>query len=54
VDVVEHRHGLLDRIIRILTAVIPRERGDEKKRRSKTDDPPDGQRDDPAASSEEQ
>jgi four helix bundle protein len=32
VDVMEHRHSLLDRIIRILTAIIPRERSDSRDR----------------------
>ena len=52
VGLVEHRHGLLDRIIRILTAIIPRERGDATKRRRRTQDPTDDRRDDAAASGE--
>ena len=39
-DVVEHRLSVLERIIRILTAVIPRERRGESRRRRKPDDEP--------------
>jgi four helix bundle protein len=33
IDVMEHRHAVLERIIRILTAIIPRERADRSRRR---------------------
>jgi four helix bundle protein len=40
-DVMEQRHAILDRIIRILTAIIPRERGDKsRRRRGRADDGP--------------
>jgi len=32
-DVVEHRLAVLERILRILTAIIPRERDDSRRRR---------------------
>jgi len=44
-DLVEHRHGLLDRIIRILTAIIPREREQGSKRRRTREAPPNAKRD---------
>jgi four helix bundle protein len=37
-DVVEQRNAVLERIIRILTAVIPRERESDRRRRRQTDD----------------
>ena len=50
--VVEQRHSVLERIIRILTAVIPREREDRTRRRRKRkqdDDANNVNRDDPGA-----
>ena len=34
-EIVEQRHGVLERIVRILTAVVPRERGDRRRRRTR-------------------
>lgn len=38
-EVMEHRHAVLERIIRILTAIIPRERADRSRRGRKPPDP---------------